>query len=421
MLAAGFLQAPDAQSSWPRRVCIVSETNPYPRRGGNTEYIDQIAVLLRERGTEISLIVLRVLDRHQLRVHVGALDAYATPFSQMRFHAVRRCGDYFYTVGIGHLSGRLRHAASGWIDRSALRYGWLPPANAASAAWAGRQTSSRAPDVVIANYFNAAKVFDYVPEETVKVILTHDVMAFRAESIRSAGIVSDLRESVTEEEIIAFRSADLCLTIKEEEAAYIRAVAPETRVATIPFACAAPAVETDDPRPPVALFVASDAPPNVDGLGWLLSDVWPQVRAARPDARLRVVGKVADAWGGDWPDGAEKVGFVDDLAAEYAQAALALTPILYGSGVKIKLIEGLAHGLPGVATTVGAEGVAKAPDAVLRVADDARDFAAAILATLDDPDPAATRRAARTFTATHYSRDAVRRALADALASVRPR
>jgi succinoglycan biosynthesis protein ExoO len=405
----------------PRRVCIVSETNPFEKHSGSAEYLDSVAAALQDGGAMLELIILRALGRHQLRRPNEIIPGYGARFAAIHTYDATTKGGYIYATNPVHLFFRTLRLFNGWFDWRSEKFGWLAPAIPASVAWAGRLLRKRQADMVLANYFNAAAVFDRAPEGVPKVILVHDVMALRQQSYLAAGLQFTMRASMVAEESAAFRTADLCLTIKEEEEAYIRSVAPQTRVATIPFACAAPVVDTGNPRSPTAVFVGSAAPPNIDGLGWLLSEVWPQVRAARPDARLRVVGKVADAWDGPWPDGAEKVGFVDDLAAEYARAALALTPLRYGSGVKIKLIEGLAHGLPGVATTVGAEGVAKAPGAVLRVADGARDFAAAILAALNDPDPAATRRAALAFAGTHYSRDAVRRALADALASVRPR
>ena len=169
-------------------------------------------------------------------------------------------------------------------------------------------------------------------------------------------------------EAAAFAAADLVLAIKAEEAAHVAATAPGTAVATLPFAVDIPATDPSGPRPPVALFVGAVNPPNVDALDWLLAEIWPLVRGARPDARLRVVGRVAERAGVPWPEGAEAVGFVDDLAPEYAGAAVVLAPIRFGSGVKIKLVEGLAQGLPGVATPAGAEGLAALPPGVLRVA-----------------------------------------------------
>jgi glycosyltransferase involved in cell wall biosynthesis len=106
------------------------------------------------------------------------------------------------------------------------------------------------------------------------------------------------------------------------------------------------------------------------------------------------------------------VGFVEDLAAEYAGAAAVLAPIRFGSGVKIKLVEGLAQGLPGIATPAGAEGLAEIPPEELRIRETVEGFAAAVAEALDDPDPAVARRASRAAAAAHYARDAIARRLA---------
>jgi glycosyltransferase involved in cell wall biosynthesis len=72
------------------------------------------------------------------------------------------------------------------------------------------------------------------------------------------------------------------------------------------------------------------------------------------------------------------VGYVADLAPLYARARVAISPLRFGAGVKIKTIEAIQHGLPVVATSVGAEGFrVDNPDAIV-VEDDPERFADAI-------------------------------------------
>ncbi|MEO1689398.1 MAG: glycosyltransferase, partial [Pseudomonadota bacterium] len=119
-----------------------------------------------------------------------------------------------------------------------------------------------------------------------------------------------------------------------------------------------------------------------------------------------------------WPAGAEAVGFVDDLDAEHAAAAVALGPLRFGSGVKLKLVEALAHGLPAVATTSGAEGIAPAPPPALRVADAPEAFAACVAEALGATDPAGDRLAARALARERFSLEvAGARAAADLFAA----
>jgi glycosyltransferase involved in cell wall biosynthesis len=388
-----------------RRVCILAYERPFVQAQGSSTYLDHLARSLAAGGAEVHLRILQAPRRDQLRLVLapGFLDAYAS----VALRGGWRRGETFYARDPRNWLGRLRRAAP-------VRSGpWtLMRPEPAAAAWAAAEVARLAPDWVIANYFNAAKVFGRLPPGPSKAILLHDVFALRAAALTALGEPLDFDEDLIAREGRAFRAADLVLAIKPEEAAHVAALAPGVAVATLPFAVEIPDVDLEAPRPPVALFVGALNRPNVDALGWLLAEIWPRVRRARPEARLRVVGRVAASFAGPWPEGAEPVGFVEDLGPEYAGAAAVLAPIRFGSGVKIKLVEGLAHGLPGVATAAGAEGLVPLPARVLRLAEAAEDFAAAVAAALDDPDPAAARAAARAAAAEAYARDAVARRLA---------
>lgn len=126
---------------------------------------------------------------------------------------------------------------------------------------------------------------------------------------------------------------------------------------------------------------------NVEAATWLLTQVWPAVLTACPEARLRLVG--ADPNGRLAPliassTNASVTGFVDDLWDEYARVTLTLVPLQSGAGVKFKTIESLLAGTPVVSTTVGAEGIG-GDDVLTSVTDDPSEFASAIIAVLRDP------------------------------------
>lgn len=122
---------------------------------------------------------------------------------------------------------------------------------------------------------------------------------------------------------------------------------------------------------------------------WTLDHVWPAVLAQRPDAVLRLVGggasqelatRVTSLPPGS---GVQLAGFVDDLDAEYAAAAVALVPVLQGAGVKFKTVEALCHGVPVVTTTVGAEGI-EGDDLYAALTDDPDELARSVVEVLDD-------------------------------------
>jgi glycosyltransferase involved in cell wall biosynthesis len=110
----------------------------------------------------------------------------------------------------------------------------------------------------------------------------------------------------------------------------------------------------------VLFFGRHDYPPNEHGLERFLRKGWGEVVAARPGARLRVVGSGATEQVKAMTAataGAEFVGFVDDLAAEIRAACLTVVPIWAGGGTRLKVIEGMASGRPIVGTGLGVENV----------------------------------------------------------------
>ena len=131
---------------------------------------------------------------------------------------------------------------------------------------------------------------------------------------------------------------------------------------------------------------------------WTIEHVWPHVRRLRPDATIRFIGGGASdalrervaALGPD--SGVVLAGFVDDLDAEYDEAAVALVPVLQGAGVKFKTVEALCHGVPVVTTTVGAEGI-EGDDLFAGLSDDPAELAEALVRVMADTAAAQSRSA----------------------------
>jgi len=123
--------------------------------------------------------------------------------------------------------------------------------------------------------------------------------------------------------------------------------------------------------------------PNIDGAKWMLRHVVPVVRKTVPGFEVRLVGP-----GSDKID-AVGAGFVQDLANEYARAAVVVAPLLTGSGTRTKIIEAWAHEVPVVSTTVGAHGLGSIDGTHLLIADSPEEMGSAISRILTDPETAA--------------------------------
>jgi glycosyltransferase involved in cell wall biosynthesis len=129
-------------------------------------------------------------------------------------------------------------------------------------------------------------------------------------------------------------------------------------------------------------FVASFASMfNVQAFHWFVSEVWPLVLAEHPVARLLLAGRGSSGLTGPR---VEALGFVEDLDEVYTRSRLTIAPLRSGAGTRLKVLEGLANGLPVVSTTLGAEGLDLVPDQHYLVADSPVEFAEAIIRLITD-------------------------------------
>ena len=137
-------------------------------------------------------------------------------------------------------------------------------------------------------------------------------------------------------------------------------------------------------EPDTLLFVGNfQHLPNQEALLFFWQRVWPLIRERRPQARLFIAGAQAGP-GFDQiysTNGSCFLGRVADIREPLERYALFVCPVLSGSGVRVKLLEAFAAGIPVVSTTVGAEGL----EGLVELADTPEAFAEKVVALLADP------------------------------------
>jgi glycosyltransferase involved in cell wall biosynthesis len=163
-----------------------------------------------------------------------------------------------------------------------------------------------------------------------------------------------------------------------------------------------------------------DWPPNLEAIRWFLDQVWPQLSLRDgPRFALHIVGsnppEDVTAAGNE---SVQVHGYVDDISDLKGRADVLIAPIRSGSGVRLKVVEALAAGLPVVTTSKGAEGLTAVPGRDLLVADDEEEFANALQRLAADP--VMWRRlsdAAQAYVRSTHAPDVVARSKAGALES----
>lgn len=130
-------------------------------------------------------------------------------------------------------------------------------------------------------------------------------------------------------------------------------------------------------------------PPNADGIRWFLNEVFPLIQRAFPEVILTIVGKNPPV---DFIQTAHKsggrvhvTGYVPDLNPYFADASVMVIPVRAGGGMRVRILEAFARGMPVVTTTVGLEGIQATPGLDVLVADAPADFANSTIRLLTDP------------------------------------
>jgi len=150
-------------------------------------------------------------------------------------------------------------------------------------------------------------------------------------------------------------------------------------------------------NPPTQPFPQTDSPtllfvgslwyaPNREGIDRFLACCWPAIKAARPQARLLLVGAAPPAMRRIWEQypNVSAPGFVDDLGEAYRNAAFTIAPIYSGGGTNIKILESLAYGRACVTTPHCADAFKPDLSSGLSIAQDDRGFASLCIDWLAD-------------------------------------
>jgi succinoglycan biosynthesis protein ExoO len=238
-------------------------------------------------------------------------------------------------------------------------------------------------DFLIADYCFLTDALPYaLRPDAPSAVVMHD--RFSRISLESSNAQSSAGRAVlTEsEECELLSRADLILAIQWDEADYVRRRLPGHRIVVTPMA-ARPADAPQPGRDGSILFVGSSAAPNVEGMRWFIENCWHRIKSSQPGARLRVAGTVTQFMG-PMPEEIHSLGFVESIDPLYEEAAVVISPLRTGTGLKIKLIEALGHGKSIVGTSKTLEGVEEYLADAIVVEDEPARFAEAVGALLND-------------------------------------
>ncbi len=126
---------------------------------------------------------------------------------------------------------------------------------------------------------------------------------------------------------------------------------------------------------------------NIDGLIWFNNEIWPAIKQQHPGIVLYIVGRHPDSRLKEMAAKDNNIvmaGFVEDLEPYFQKARLFITPLRFGSGIKVKVVNALYRGIPCVTTSIGTEGLKVKDGEHIFIKDAPADYIAAVEILLKD-------------------------------------
>lgn len=255
---------------------------------------------------------------------------------------------------------------------------------------------------------NASVVFDTVD--------IHWLRMQRAAALNDSPTLREGAERFRKIERVNAENADLVLAITEHEREVLAGEAPKARIAVVPN------VHSVRPTAPGAagrsglVFIGGfEHWPNVDAVGWFVREILPIVRSAIPDVPFYVLGsKPTEEVMALRSSRVEVTGYIPDVEPYFDRGRVFVSPLRYGAGMKGKIGQSMALGLPVVTTSIGAEGMHLVDGVNALVADTPARFAEAVLRLYRDETLwAQVADAGRRHVDEHFSERRVRSVLAE--------
>ena len=327
-----------------RQLLIVEAWLPRPDRDSGSLRLLNLMRLLREEGADVCLVALEEGD-------AASAEAAAEP--------LRREG-----IEVWH--GRQLGALPAWLRRCGPRF---------AVAMACRCFLAHDVLPLLRRFAPQARaVFDTVD--------LHHIRERRGAELAGDRALLRAAERTRVQELAAVAAADITLVVSDSERALLAEAAPDARIALISnlHRVSGPGRGFDERRD--LLFVGGFRhPPNTDAVRWCIDAIMPRIRAALPDATLHCIGADPpdDLRALDGQNGVRIHGHVPDLTPWLDGARIALAPLRYGAGVKGKINQSMAHGLPVVATACAVEAMHLRDGEDVLVADEPDAFADAVV------------------------------------------
>ena len=319
------------------RILVVSPVATHPRNQGNSARIHALCKCLQALGHLVHFLYYPM---------EGLTDEQGGEMAT--------CWDAFHSISCELSTSPVRpgstHALDDWYDPRLGEF-----ASTLHERWAF--------DAVIVNYVWISGVLESLPDDVCKIIDTHDVFGDRHKTFLEAGLAPEWFFTSPADERRGLARANIVIAIQDHEAGMFRALLQGHPVQVTTVGHAGPArflpLRPVPPRPVIG-YLGSGNPFNLSSIRRFAAEI-----AAAPDLarsfRFVLAGTICSRFPIP-PAPFDMMGAVSDVLDFYSEVDIVLNPMVGGTGLKIKTLEGLSFGLPTLGTADAWMGISTPQD-----------------------------------------------------------
>jgi glycosyltransferase involved in cell wall biosynthesis len=391
-----------------KKILVVSPTPTHPAIAGNRKRIFTMLKSLQEMGCEITFVLD---DQEGSGGHTATLPDYEG--MSREWDSFCRVQDFEVPAGKqGSFVFRLLRTTGAFLKNhfyflyELLAPLWLSLRNVIHMETDSGETLDRRPSSIDCRYNSAltgvlndlyrVEKFDAMLVEYVfmsrallgfpgspGVIDTHDVFSDRTKRLKKKQVKNTFFNTSSDQEGKGLNRADAVIAIQDEEADFFRSIS-STEVVTVGHLTPYIGVGQFSGEGKNILFVGAGNVENIEGINDFVDSVFTPLVAERSGYNLYVAGNVGKYLNHSL-DEIVCMGEIDNLADAYKLADLTVSPINVGTGLKIKIIESFAYGVPVIGTVHSMTGVPEIFRDCYIAVNNNEDFREAVESTLDDP------------------------------------
>lgn len=245
-------------------------------------------------------------------------------------------------------------------------------------------------DVIQVEFYPYLGLIEFLPRDIKRVFIHHEIRYIRDKRMMNnlSPTQSELKilARLKQEEINLLNKYDIIVTLTDIDKAILSNDGVTTRIVSSPAAVNTEVRQYNGWNKNVVFIGGAGHAPNVEGVKWLCDNVFPNIDWERfKDISIAIIG---GGWNEDMfyniPKHNLKVmGFVPDLAAA-VYGGILMVPIISGSGMRMKILDGAALSMPIITTSTGVEGLDFMDGESCLIANSGKEFAKGLMKLIRD-------------------------------------